>query len=248
MKENNIIVPIMSYPNAEKNEQTIFKDNKNKSGIYRWNNLITGKSYVGSAISLNDRFWTYYSLNTLKCILNRRKSAIYSAIIKYGHSKFSLDILEYCEPSILILKEQYYIDNLNPEYNILKVAGSRLGSKHSEKTKTLLSIQKAGVNHPFFGKRHSLVTKKKISESLKSAVRINIKPKRLKEETKLKLSIRSRGVSIKIFDCSNKFIKQFPTITSAAKYFNISNRTVSRQLDKNIPYMGYIFKSYIKDK
>jgi hypothetical protein len=34
----------------------------------------------------------------------------------------------------LIVREQYYIDNINPEYNILKIAGSRLGSKHSVET------------------------------------------------------------------------------------------------------------------
>jgi len=31
----------------------------------------------------------------------------------------------------LIEREQYYIDLLNPEYNILKIAGSRLGVKHT---------------------------------------------------------------------------------------------------------------------
>jgi hypothetical protein len=34
----------------------------------------------------------------------------------------------------LISREQYYIDLLNPEYNICKVAGSRLGCKHSPET------------------------------------------------------------------------------------------------------------------
>ena len=29
------------------------------------------------------------------------------------------------------MREQYYLDLLNPEYNILKIADSRLGSKHS---------------------------------------------------------------------------------------------------------------------
>lgn len=34
----------------------------------------------------------------------------------------------------MIEREQYYIDTLNPEYNILKIAGSPLGYKHSEET------------------------------------------------------------------------------------------------------------------
>jgi group I intron endonuclease len=38
---------------------------------------------------------------------------------------------------VLIEREQYYIDTLNPEYNILKVAGSLFGYKH-----TIESLQK----------------------------------------------------------------------------------------------------------
>lgn len=56
------------------------------------------------------------------------------AIIKYGLGAFSLEILEYCAPYEAIIREQHYLDLLNPEYNILKIAGSSLGFKHSEKT------------------------------------------------------------------------------------------------------------------
>jgi hypothetical protein len=35
VNKNDSIIPIISYPNAEKNKQAIYKDNKNKSGIYR---------------------------------------------------------------------------------------------------------------------------------------------------------------------------------------------------------------------
>ena len=59
-------------------------------------------------------------------------SLIYKAILKYGYSKFKLDILEYCLSSILIKREQYYLDNLKLEYNIFNIAGSLLGFKHSK--------------------------------------------------------------------------------------------------------------------
>ena len=57
---------------------------------------------------------------------------IYKALLKYGYSSFKLDILEYCNPLVLIKREQYYIDHFTPEYNILKTAGSLLGFRHSE--------------------------------------------------------------------------------------------------------------------
>jgi group I intron endonuclease len=72
----------------------------------------------------------YYNLK----ILQSNKMIISKALIKYGYSNFSFEILEYCAASKCIEREQYYIDLLNPEYNISPKAGSRLGSKHSEET------------------------------------------------------------------------------------------------------------------
>lgn len=88
----------------------------NKSGVYRLVNNINGKSYVGSSIYLTNSFSTYYSLDALKKV--KGSIIISRALLKYGHSNFSSDILEYCESSILIEREQYYIDLLEPEYNI----------------------------------------------------------------------------------------------------------------------------------
>jgi group I intron endonuclease len=179
--------------------------------------------------------------------LNTSISIIYSAILKHGYANFSLDILEYCEVDALIKREQYYIDLLKPEYNILKVANSKLGSKHSEKTKVKMSINNTGINHPFYGKRHTYEARVNIGLSLKTIIRTNCTPKSIKTETRLKLSLRSHGVSVKIFDSSKKLVKEFPTITSTAVYFGISNRTVSRYLNKNYSYNGYTFISKFKD-
>ena len=60
--------------------------------------------------------------------------AIYKALIKHGYSNFSLEIIEYCEPSLAVSREQYYLDLLKPEYNVLQIAGSSLGFKHSDET------------------------------------------------------------------------------------------------------------------
>ena len=57
---------------------------------------------------------------------------ITKALLKYGYSVFSLEILEYCEALEAISREQYYPDLLKPEYNVLKIAGSPLGYKHPE--------------------------------------------------------------------------------------------------------------------
>ena len=61
--------------------------------------------------------------------------AINKALLKYGYSNFSLQIIEYCNRDSVRTREQHYLDNLAHEYNILPTAGSCLGRKHSEATK-----------------------------------------------------------------------------------------------------------------
>jgi group I intron endonuclease len=96
--------------------------------------LKNGKSYVGSSVNLRKRLINYYSILNLKAEIKRNKSIIYRSLLRYKHYNFSLEILEYCEPSATISREQYYLDMLKPAYNILKIAASSLGFKHSKNT------------------------------------------------------------------------------------------------------------------
>lgn len=76
----------------------------------------------------------YLNINFLSREIRHNKSKIYRVLRKNKYENFSLEILEYCEPSLVIIKEQKYLDLLKPEYNILKIAGSMVGYKHSKKT------------------------------------------------------------------------------------------------------------------
>ena len=128
-------ISTISYENAYIDKRLIYRENKNKCGIYCWNNKITFEKYIGSSLCLNKRFYTYFSSRCLEEKLTKGNSAIYSALLKYGYSNFSLDIIEYCEPSILRYREQYYINFLEPEYNMLKQVSSYLGPKQNRNIK-----------------------------------------------------------------------------------------------------------------
>jgi group I intron endonuclease len=240
---NYKIIPKVTYSNAYKDKLKIYKENVNKWGIYRWYNIVTGKTYVGSSINFTRRFSIYYSKKAMLRQLSTGISIIYSAILKHGYNNFSLDILEYCEIDMLIEREQYYLDLLNPKYNILKVANSRLG-RQSDATKIKISISQRGEYNHFYGKTHTYETRKKIQLSLKSIIRVN-KPKVVTLETKLLMSLRCKGVSVKVYDKSNNLINEFLTIGSAAKYFGVSPRTIGRYLNKDKSYNGFVFKSNV---
>lgn len=72
---------------------------------------------------------------------------IHKALIKYGYSNFTLEILEYVDPAQLIAREQSYFEKLKPEYNILQIAGSSWGFKHSEATKAKLKGRRLSPEH-----------------------------------------------------------------------------------------------------
>lgn len=103
----------------------------------RINNL-NGNTYVGSGANLAKRIGDYYNQSELV----RNPRPIHLALLKYEHNNFTLEILEYCSKNILIEREQYYLDLLNPEYNILKHAYSLLGYKHSEENIAKFKLKK----------------------------------------------------------------------------------------------------------
>lgn len=76
---------------------------------------------------------------------------IYRSLLKHGYSYFKLEILEYCPAEGIRAREQYYLDLLKPEYNILKTAGSSLGFKHSEESLAKLRnhLQRLNVEKGF---------------------------------------------------------------------------------------------------
>ncbi len=102
------------------------------SGVYRITNLINNKSYIGSSIKIDKRF------NVHKCLLLGNKhhcKHLQNAVNKYGFENFKFEIISTCPSEYCIKMEQWFIDNIKPEYNILKRADSRLGVKTSEETK-----------------------------------------------------------------------------------------------------------------
>ncbi len=78
----------------------------------------------------------YFDNTNLK---NPKGTIIYKALEKYGHANFNLKILEYCLVNDLMVREQYYLDTLKPDYNILTYAGSSRGYRHTEASKELMS-------------------------------------------------------------------------------------------------------------
>ena len=120
--------------------------------------------------------------------------AIYKAILKYGYSNWKLEILEYCDPKDVLVREQYYIENssLKPEYNILSTAGSSYGYKHTLETLDKLKLRvlsdeaRANLAASATGRVLSEETKAKISAA-RSGIKLSL-------ETRAKLSAATAAI------------------------------------------------------
>jgi GIY-YIG catalytic domain len=91
------------YFNSQLDKYKAIKQNINRSGVYRWTNRVNNKTYIGSSICR--RFKEYYNYNHISNA--KRNFPIHNALLKYGYSKFKLEILEYCVIFNLIEREQY---------------------------------------------------------------------------------------------------------------------------------------------
>lgn len=105
-------------------------------------NKLTNDIYIGQSVNISKKFRNYFNLSYIK---SKSSFIINRALIKYGYYNFSVRILEYCDKFDLIIREQYYFNKLNPQYNILKIASSSRDFKDSEETKTKISKSLKGI-------------------------------------------------------------------------------------------------------
>ena len=127
------------------------------SGIYCLKNEITGKRYVGQSINIRSRIYTHKSEASKG---TETSSLLYNSIRKYGWENFSCEILEKVDTKKLDEREIYWIkfyDTVNIGYNLDEGGFHRL---HSDERKKRIALSKIGF-------KHSEKTKRLISESIK---------------------------------------------------------------------------------
>jgi len=209
------------YEDSSSLRELILKENKGKSGIYMWTNKITGDIYIGQSVDLAERLKRYYYPNYLE----KNKSLLISrALMKYGHASFSTTILEYCEKSELNEREQYYLDNLEPDYNILKTAGSFLGYTFTDEDKVKISKGLKGI---------------KRSEDTKELMRQKALGRKPSEDVLLKISTL-RGTPVNLYEkCDTsgfKLIGSFVSHRKVATFLGMSHSTVLKYVNSGAIY------------
>jgi len=236
------LLPVIIYNNVEIEKLQILSANKGKTSIYMWTH-IEGKRYVGSAVDTSKRLLHYFSTKYLD---KNKNMSICRALKEHGYGAFSLSILEYIDirdlskedaRNLILGREQYFLDSLSPEYNLLKIAGSSMGFKHSEESLAKLSKAMKGENNPrgMLGKTHSAEAKAKVGKANKGRLPSGVHPTlrwgRLlniprTEEDKAKMS-KALGTTIYVYSSDGlTLINKLSSAIKAGEFFNSSHHTI----------------------
>jgi group I intron endonuclease len=160
------------------------------------------------------------------------KTPIHNALLKYGYSKFTLEILEYCENTDPVVREQFYLDLLHSEYNILAVTYSSLGFKHSKETLEFFTNRivsentKKNLSLAATGRILTEEDKKKISNARKGI--------ELSDEVRAKISatiISKIGIPVIIKNKNTMEEIEYINLTEAAKGIGVSRTSIKKALD-----------------
>ncbi len=206
----------------------------NRGGIYKITNTTNNKTYIGSTKNFRIRKSTHFYKLRRNLHGNKHLQSSYN---KHGFSNFIFEVLEIVEDlSNIIVREQYWIDTLKPEYNKRIIAQSCLGMKISESHKQALINSRKGIK---MSENHkSLIslanTGKKRTEEFKTRMRDLKLGNIISEDTKLKISIANKGrkpsinminanierlsISVIQLDANGTFIKEWKSATEASRF------------------------------
>lgn len=154
----------------------------NKCGIYGIFNTVNGKVLVGSSIHLVKRFYEHKAVARMGIHKNPHFQQAWK---KYGEDAFEFRILEECQPEMLLVREDAWINyhqslergsgyNLRGAFRAFfseetreRMSAAHKGYKNSEESRRKMSASRTGEKHWNYGKHHSGETKQKIREANK---------------------------------------------------------------------------------
>lgn len=143
---------------------------------------------------------------------------INKALLKHGYSKFKLEILEYCNPKEVAKREQYYMNTLSPEYNILKTAYSSLSPRGEGPLSGVLTPRGKSPQGGL-GYKHTKESLVKINKTL----------------TKLN---KSKSISVKVTNLETNVSHEYISLTDAAKSLNTNKTTLRKYILNSKPLKG----------
>ena len=227
--------PVRIYkPNLDRN--LIAVENRNRTVIYQWINLINGKLYVGSGWNGSRRLLSYWTPSVLK-----RNIPIYNSLSYYTHNNFILAILEdlgttgSVSKEFMLSREQLYLDGLFtklfPSLNNSPSAGSTLGFKH----KPEFGLNRSGLLNPMTARKFS---PEFIEMQKRNKIGVNNPQFGVFKSSDTIAKLTKLVYVYNSVDMS--YIGSYSTV-QCSKEFNMVKDTLSKYLLNGFPFKGKIF-------
>ena len=242
-------------------------------GIYRIQNNINRKSYIGQSVNI-ERRWKDEKM------MRDTNDHLTKSILKYGIDNFTFSVIEECEIEELDKKEQFYISKYNTTdpnfgYNMnsggnkykkwndeikQKIAKGHIGKHHTDETKEKLRQFHLGLHPSEEAYRNICEANRKIAEKNRGKSFISEEGKRkisqankgrkMSCEFKKKRSemMKNNNISKKTPVLCIELNKTFESIASARREFNIGENTMFLHLKgKKETAGGYHWKRINKE-
>lgn len=181
---------------------------KNKAGIYSITNLSNKKTYIGQSLNIYGR---YYGHSGRLAVGKDHCTYLQNAYNKYGKDNFIFSPILVCEKEEL---ERYEMSLIK----LYKTQDRQFGYNITPGGKTL-----SGKDHPMFGKKLSQEHKDKISKAATGDKNCWYG----KRPPCISAAIESNSIPVIQLDKQGNFIKEFSSITEAAKEVGIGKSNIA---------------------
>ena len=223
-------------------------------GIYKIENLLNGKSYIGQSIEIEQRFAKH------KC--SKDDFYIHRAIRKYGVNNFSFEILEECDKSLLNEKEKFWINKMNTlipnGYNMIQggdngagLAKGKIVEQYDLEGVYITSYLSANQASQAIGISHSNICACCRGERNYAGGfqwKYKDSDKVIKTFNKITKVVKKENIIQQIDKITNLVIKEYSTLSSASKENKISIGNISECCQgKRKTAGGYKWKKIVRE-
>lgn len=200
-------------------------------GIYKIQNLINGKVYIGQSIDISRR-WAQHRYATKNPQSIDYNSALYEAMRKYGIENFQFSILEICLKEELDQKEQFWIKQYHSYINDPECNGYNLTIGGQGMPKGLTKIQQQIKDLWNEGYTTSQIGEKvgKGYREVQHFLKLNEPNYSLEQSRKRQNNLQANDRKVNLYDKNGNYVQTFNGTYDAAEKLNVGYSSILQSI------------------
>lgn len=228
------------------------------TGIYKisFKNNNNDKVYIGSASGINNKskldngFYNRWRKHIYQLSKNKLKTALQYATNKYGLDNILFEIIEECDSSICLEREQYYIDkydSYNNGYNSRPKASNNNGIVWSDDQKKKIETTSREKRDDKYKEIEKLYNEGKSTREIANELHISRNTIRKIFNENNFIARKDKGVKKKPifrYKMSGELVDKFNSITECYKKLNINKQGIKSVLNGKCKHYNNFYYDY----